>query len=134
MGDLFLSLEGVEGESLDFKYAGMIEIHDLKWGLENKAPPRIGQAEASKQTSADHLVIEKWVDNASVTLTRMCANGQNIPNGKIICRKNHGEKKIDYLTIELFDVKIDKVNWGGRGDETKGINETVQFSFHSFRI
>jgi type VI secretion system secreted protein Hcp len=134
MADLFLDLTGVTGESLDAKHAGKIEFHQLKLGLDNKASPHMSEGEATKHASADHMVIGKWVDNATPTLARFCAHGKHIDKGTVICRKNDGDKKVEYLTIELEHVKIDRVDWGGRGEETNGIQETVELSFQKFTI
>jgi len=134
MADLFLDLTGVKGESLDEIHHGKIEIHQLKWGLDNKASIHLSGSDFSQHASADAVEIGKWVDNATPTLARMCAHGTHIDKGKIICRKNDGQRKVEYLTIELETVKIDRVDWGGRGEETDGIKETVKLSFLKFKI
>jgi type VI secretion system secreted protein Hcp len=135
MADLFLQLDDVEGESLDLFHSGEIEFHQLKWALYNTATVYMSGSDFSQHASVDHIEIGKWVDNASPTLARMCAHGKHIPKGTITCRKNDGfSSKHEYFTIELENIKIDRVEWGARGEETNGIQETVQLSFLKFKI
>ena len=134
MANMFLALTNILGESLDLEHKMEIEIHEWRWGLENHAPYRLQENEATKQTSVHHITIEKMVDKASTTLANYCAHGKHIAEGTITCRKNDGDTKVEYLIIKLTDVKVESVNWGGRGEEHRGISETVDLSFLKFKI
>src|SRR3981081_4227872 len=133
MADMFLALTDVQGESLDASHRGEIEIHDWKWKVFHVAPFRLSEADGTKQGSADHITIDKWFDRASVTLMNLCTHGKQIAKGKITCRKNDGDRKVEYLKIELTDVKIEHVQWFGKG-EAHGIPEQVELSFFKFKV
>src|SRR5438105_3112362 len=134
MDNLFLTLTKVTGETLDAHYPGAMEIFEWKWGLSNSAPYSLSEVDATKQTSADHVTIEKFFDIASTTLATKCAHGSHIDEAKIICRKNAGDEKFDYLIIVLKGVKILSVKWGGRGEEARGIPETLELSFKTVHM
>jgi type VI secretion system secreted protein Hcp len=133
-GNMFLALTNILGESLDEHHKMEIEIHEWAWGLDNKAPYRLEESEAAKQTTVDHVVISKMFDKASVALVNYCANGRKIEEGTITCRKNDGDTKVEYLKIKLTGVKVESVKWPGRGEEIRGVPETVNLSFLEFKI
>jgi type VI secretion system secreted protein Hcp len=135
MADMFLALTDVNGESLDEIHPREIEIHDWSWSVSNNAPFGLHNvAEATKAGSAAHITIHKMFDAASVTLMNLCAHGQHIAKGKITCRKNAGDDKVEYLKIELTDIKIEQVLWLGKGQELSGLPEQVELSFLRFKV
>ena len=132
MANMFLSLTNILGESLDHAHANEIEVHDWGWHLENHAPYRLSEKEATAQTQVNHITIDKAVDAATTTLTGYCAHGKHIPKGILTFRKNAGDSQAEYLKIILTDVKIEKVLWDAKGEW--GIKETVDLSFLKFRM
>jgi type VI secretion system secreted protein Hcp len=134
-GNMFLKLTNIQGESLDFIHEGEIEVQDWTWGLDNPAPFRLEAKQASKQTEFDVLTITKMFDKSSTTLMTYCASGEKIPTGLLTCRKNDDEQQhVAYLTIELTDVKVDKVSWDGKGEDPRGVPETVELSFSKVHV
>jgi type VI secretion system Hcp family effector len=131
---MFLALTNINGESRDHVHAGEIEIHDWEWGVDNAAPFRLEAEQAAKQTQFQHLTVHKMFDKASVTLMNYCAHGRKIDHGKITCRKNDGDNQVEFLKIILTDVKVDSVKWAPKGEEVRGIPESVELSFFHFKI
>jgi type VI secretion system secreted protein Hcp len=116
MADMFLWLDGFTGESIDEasggpKHAGHIEIFGWQWGLKNAAKLGLNEREAAKETKADSLQITKNVDLASATLVQYCTLGTLIKKATLTCRKNAGEAKLEYLVMDLTDVKVMSVKW-----------------------
>jgi type VI secretion system secreted protein Hcp len=134
MANMFLALTNIHGESRDHAHEGEIEIHEWTWGVTNKAPFRLEASEAAKQTEIGHVTVTKMFDKASVTLMNYCAQGRKIAEGTITCRKNDGEKQVEFLKIKLIDVKIQSVQWPGKGEELRGIPETVELAFFKFHV
>src|SRR4051794_5013235 len=141
MADMFLKLidDGgtivVEGESLDEEHLEEIEIDDWCWKVSNNAPFKLHNvAEATTFGSFDHITIHKMIDRASTTLMNYCAYGQHIKKGIITCRKNDGDRKFEFLTVELKNIKVEEVNWA----EGRGMNnvhaEHVSLSFASVTV
>jgi type VI secretion system secreted protein Hcp len=137
MAEMFLWLDGIDGESLDEAkpkpHTNEIEIVDWAWGLDNKASYKLSQKEASSKVTVNNITVTKSIDKASVTLARYCALGKHIPHGTITCRKNAGDEKLEYLLIELDGVMVKSVDWKGQGHE-HGVSETVALSFEEFKI
>lgn len=128
-GNMFLALTNILGESMDEDHKMEIEISEWTWGMTHTAPFRMGEDDATKQTNLAPIVVTKMFDKASTTLMSYCANGRKIDEGTITCRKHAGERPVEYLKIKLRDVKVDSLNWGGRGEEGHAIPEVVTLSF-----
>jgi type VI secretion system secreted protein Hcp len=130
--NMFLKLTNILGESLDHAHKMEIEIFDFTWHLENHAPYRLQESDATRQTQVAHITIDKIVDKATTTLTNYCAHGKHISEGILTFRKNAGDDQVEYLKIILTDVKVEKVAWDVKGEH--GIKETVDLSFLKFKI
>ena len=93
----------------------------------------VNQGGQSTRVKIDHIELNKICDKASVTLYQNCVTGKHIKNGKIICRKNDGDQKVEYLIVTLTDIMVTKVNWTGDGD-SPSLNETIGLAFAEFRL
>jgi len=133
MADMFLKLEGIDGESLDHKHGREIEIVEFTWGLSNNASYALTQQDAANKAKVDNVTVTKYFDKASITLAQYCAMGQHIPQGRITCRKNSGEAKVDYLLIVLKKVMVTDIKWAGK-EVAPGAPETVTLSFGQFKL
>jgi type VI secretion system secreted protein Hcp len=128
MADMFLALTNVLGESLDHDHKMEIEVHEWTWAMTNDAPYRLRESERSGHSDVKPLFIHKHVDKASTTLMTFCAEGRHIPEATLTCRKNDGDKKVEYLKIILTDVKVESLTWSGRNQEHV-VPEVLELSF-----
>ena len=133
MAEMFLILDGIEGESLDQKYHGKIEIKNWEWHTKNNVRWDINQGGQSTKVDIQDIDLKKICDKASVTLYQCCVTGKHIKNGKIVCRKNDGDSKVEYLIVTLTDIMITKVDWMGDG-QSPSLDENVSLSFAEFRL
>jgi type VI secretion system secreted protein Hcp len=133
MGEMFLQLEGVDGESLDEKHGGEIEIKSWGWTTVNNVKWNLNQGGQSTKVDVNAITIEKICDKASVTLYQNCVTGKHIASGKITCRKKDGEQKVEYMVVDLTDIMVSKVAWAGEGEEQM-LKETVEISFAEFKL
>ena len=131
MANMFLLLTNIDGESLDLVYNGKIEVMDWDWGMHNNASFELTGAKAAQHTRFAHLNIHKKLDKSSPTLMLYCAYGTKIPEATLICRKNDGGVPVDYLKIQLKDVKVQSLNWPVKGgSDVGGFTEVLELSFH----
>jgi len=133
MAEMFLILDGIEGESLDQKYAGKIEIKNWEWHTKNNVRWDINQGGQSTKVDIQDIDLKKICDKSSVTLYQCCVTGKHIKNGKIVCRKNDGDSKVEYLIVTLTDIMVTKVDWMGDG-QSPSLDENVGLSFAEFRL
>jgi type VI secretion system secreted protein Hcp len=133
MAEMFLKLDGIEGESLDSSHGGEIEIKSWGWVTENHVRWDVNQGGQSTKVDVNHIYLEKICDKASVTLYQDCVTGKHIKSGTITCRKNDGDQKVEYLVVKLTDIMVTKVEFSGDG-ESQSLKETVGLSFAEFRL
>ena len=132
--DMFLKLDGVDGESVDIKYAKWIEVLSFSWGISDgsKATGNTpGKAPSAKRAQVSDLSITKYLDTSSPKLFEKCCEGEHIGGATLVMRKA-GEKPLEFYKIKLQDVLISGVQNGAAGG---GIaTELVSFSFASSLI
>jgi type VI secretion system secreted protein Hcp len=133
MAEMFLKLDGIEGESLDSSHSGEIEIQRWGWITENHVRWDVNQGGQSTKVDVQHIFLDKICDKASVTLHQNCVTGKHIKNGTITCRKNDGDQKFEYMILKLTDIMITKIEFSGDGD-SQTLKETVGLSFAEFRM
>jgi len=137
MADMFLMLEGIDGESQDeaqpVSHAGEIEVTGWAWNMNNPADFKMNQSVASTKLEVANIDVTKICDIATVALSQYCALGKHIPNGKLTCRKNAGDQKVEYLIIELTDIMVKKLDWKETG-EPGPVPEVVSLNFAQFKI
>src|ERR1700690_3203532 len=122
MGEMFLKLDGIDGESLDeaqpTAHKDEIEIKTWTWNTECKVLWEMNQGGQSTKAEFGSIKIDKLCDKAPVNLYKCCVTGKHIPGGKITCRKNDGDQKIEYLVVHMKDIMISHVEFQGDGEAT----------------
>ena len=93
----------------------------------------MNQSVASTKLDVQNITITKIVDIATVALAQYCALGKHIPKGQITCRKNAGDRKVEYLRIELHDIMVKDIDWQDKGEKA-ATTELVQLNFAEFKI
>ena len=132
--DMFLKLDGVDGESVDSKYSKWIEILSFSWGISDSGKTTSntpGKAPNARKAQVSDLSITKYLDTSSPKLFEKCCEGAHIGGATLVMRKA-GEKPLEFYKIKLEDVLISGVQNGGAGGGVA--TELVSFSFASSLI
>jgi type VI secretion system secreted protein Hcp len=129
--NIYLKLEGIDGESIDETHQAWIELNTFTWGVEAKATFEIGQGGQAKQSHINAISAEKSCDKATVILWKNCTTGRHIPRGTISCMKLDGETRVQYLKIDLTDIMVKAVNWKGASEDI--LSETFDLVFAEFK-
>jgi type VI secretion system secreted protein Hcp len=133
MAEMFLKLDGIEGESLDSVHGGEIELALWGWTTTNTVRWDVNQGGQSTKVELKDIELEKVCDKATVTLYQCCVTGKHIRHGTITCRKNDGEQKVEYMVLHMKDIMVTKVQFTGDGS-SQSLKETVGLSFAEFRM
>jgi type VI secretion system secreted protein Hcp len=107
--DMFLKLDGVDGESKDEKHKGWIDIFAFSVNLQNQGAGHYGGGSGAGKASISDISISKQVDKSSATLYKFCYQGKHIKTGNIIMRKAAGDAALEYLKYDLDEVVITNV-------------------------
>jgi type VI secretion system secreted protein Hcp len=115
--DMFLKLDGVEGESSDPDHKGEIQIEGFRLNLISPRDSFTTQPSGVRRWS--HLSIRASVDMSTPLLFQKLATNSKIPKAVLTCRKA-GKKPVDFLKVTLNEVLVVKVQTGdleaGKGD------------------
>jgi len=131
--DMFLKLDGIEGESQDHKFKDWIEVQSWNWGVHQNATAHRGTGLGHSKASFQELHVSKHLDKGSVKAFKACAKGDHIKTAKLVCRKAGGENPLEYFTIEMEDVLITNVAFSGHGGGGTQVSETLALSFAKFK-
>lgn len=125
--DMFLKLDGIDGESKDAKHTGEIDIQSFAWGMTQSGSGHRGTGSGSGKVDVHDITITKLVDKSSASLMLACAGGKHIAKGSIVVRKA-GENPLEYLTIDLEHILVSNVHHNGVStDDVPSESVTLNF-------
>ncbi len=126
--DMYLDIPGVDGESVDSKYAGKIDVVNFQWGLSQAGSFHQGTGGGAGKVSVRDIHIEKLVDKASPSLMFHCASGKHLASARLIVRKAAGDSPVDYFIIEMKNVLVAGLETlGVRGSDIPRESLTLNF-------
>jgi type VI secretion system secreted protein Hcp len=127
--DMFLKLDGIQGESVDAKHHNEIEVVSYSWGVVNSgdaAPRRRGKPHAAA------LNVNAHTSKASPSLFLHCCTGQHIATGILTARKA-GEQPFEFLHIKMTDILIANYQTGSNGGDVLPV-ETISLEFAKVQV
>ena len=125
--DMFLKIDGVDGESRDSEHKGEIDVLAWSWGLSQSGTTHMGGGGGSGKVSIQDISVTKWVDKSSPNLMKYCCNGKHFKEALLTVRKA-GEKPLEYVKIKMNDLIISSISTGGSGGEDR-LTENVTLNF-----
>lgn len=125
--DMFLKIEGVEGEAVDHAHGGEIDVLSWSWGMSQSGSMHVGGGGGAGKVNVQDLVITKYLDKSSPTLMKTCCSGKHYPSAILTIRKA-GDQPVEYLIIEMTDVLISSVQIGASAGDDR-LMETVSLNF-----
>src|SRR5262245_31804331 len=114
--DMFLTLEGIKGESTDSKHKEAIDILAWSWGVGNSGTFHQGSGGGAGKANFQDISVTKYIDKSTADLLYACSSGKHIPKASLIVRKA-GEKPLEYVVYKLEKILVTSVSTGGSGGE-----------------
>src|SRR5437763_14257572 len=103
--DMFLKIDGVDGESKDKQHAKEIDVLAWSWGLSNSGSAHVGGGAGAGKVNVQDLSFTKYIDKASPDLMLGACNGKHYDNALLTVRKA-GEKPLEYLKVTMTEVLV----------------------------
>lgn len=129
--DMFLKLEGIDGEAVDKTHADEIDLLAWSWGMSQSGTTHVGRGGGAGKVNVQDINITKYVDKASPILMKHVSEGKHITEATLTVRKA-GEKPLEYIIITMTDVLITSISTGGSGGEDR-LTENVSLNFAEFK-
>lgn len=126
--DMFLKIEGIDGESTDDGHQQWIEILSFNHGVSQPVSGASGTGGRTGGRADFHdFIITKTLDNATPDLNMHCCNGKHIPKIEVeLCLAT--EDKHTFMKYEMENVIVSSVSPGGSTGDVKPL-ETVSFAY-----
>lgn len=112
--EMFLKIEGIEGEVLDKDHQNWIQVESFSWGMSSSGRPT-GGGGGGKAQFLD-LAIAKRLDKASPNLFLHGAQGRSIPEVVLVLRRG-GSEPFQFFKITLNDVLVSSSSVSGSSVE-----------------
>lgn len=119
--DMFLKIEGVDGESKDSKHKGEIDIESWSWGATQSGAASGGGGGAGKVSFQD-FHFTKSIDKSSPKLLESLATGTHLKEAKLVLR-SPGGSQTEYLVITFSDVMVTSYSTGGSSGDDRPMEE-----------
>ena len=127
--DMFLKIEGVEGESKDKAHGKEIDILSLSWSTAMQSSRAGG---GTGKASVEELSVTKYIDKATPKLFESLVTGKHIAEAKIVVR-SAGGNPVEYLKYTLKDIMVSSYSTGGSSEEDRP-TENVSFSYGKVEV
>jgi type VI secretion system secreted protein Hcp len=125
---MFLKLQGVTGEAVDAEHKGEIDIVSWSWGMQGAVSVASGMPQG--KGSLSELQVVKRVDQSTPTLMSFLRNHKLVDKAQLTIRKA-GQTPLEYLRIELENVRITSLQTGSEGPE---LVDRVSLGFQKVRV
>jgi type VI secretion system secreted protein Hcp len=130
--DMFMKLDGIQGEAQDAVHKNEIDVLAWSWGASNSGSAHQGGGAGSGKANFQDLSFTKYIDLSSTSLMQACATGKHVANATLTVRKA-GTNPLEYLVINMTEVLISNISTGGSGGEDR-LTENVSLNFASFKV
>lgn len=126
--DMFIKIDGIEGESLDATHKNEIEVLSWHWASTQHSNMHSGSGGGSGKATVEDFSFEHYVDKASTNLLMYCLTGKHIKDVQFVIRKAGGDP-LEYLTVKFTDVIITRVETAGSVEDETRPRERVCLAF-----
>lgn len=128
--DIFLKIEGIQGESKDESHQNEIEVLSWSWGESQVGSAALGGGMGAGKVSMQDFNFTMYTGKATAKLMQACATGEHISEANLSVRKAGG-KPYDYLKIKFTDLLVTSYQTGGSGEIPI---ESCSFNFTKVKV
>jgi type VI secretion system secreted protein Hcp len=107
--DIFLKLDGIEGESQDSKHKNEIDVLSYTQAFRNTGAKFTGGSPTTGKVTCGSVTVLKNIDKSSPQLIEAVVLGKHIRKGVITFRKA-GKELIEYYVVTMNDVFVEAID------------------------
>lgn len=132
--DMFLKLDGIDGESTDKVHKNEIEIESFSWGASNSGSAAHGGGGGAGKVSMQDFSFTTRVSRASPQLFLACASGEHIKSALLTVRKAGGQQQ-DFLKVTMSDLLVSSYKAeGSSGGDADVPTDQVSLNFAKIQV
>ncbi|MEA3213492.1 MAG: type secretion system secreted protein Hcp [Chthoniobacter sp.] len=129
---LFLKLEGLEGESVQPGHLKEIDALSFSFGTGQTGLTMAGGTASPAKAQFSPLQVIKRPDKASPMLFLNCAIGKVIPTARITFRRTNSGDPQDFFILDLTNVLISSYQVSGAEDDP--LTESIGLSYLAIKV
>jgi type VI secretion system secreted protein Hcp len=103
--DIFLKLDGIDGESQDAAHLSEIDISSWAWQISQDSTMMAGSGGGAGKATVSDITLTHNTDRSSPNLAKFCFTGKHIAQGTLTMRKAGGFP-FEYVRLTMSDVVI----------------------------
>lgn len=128
--NFFIKIDGIDGESKVDGHTKDIQVLSWSHSFNQPTSPTRSSAGGGTVEQANHadFSFTKYVDVASVPLMKSCWNGKTIKNAVFTAYRSDGDALVEYLKVEMDNVIISNISFGGGTGDLASETITVSYS------
>ncbi|MCL5745217.1 MAG: type VI secretion system tube protein Hcp [Acidobacteria bacterium] len=126
--DYFLKIDGIPGESADYKHKEEIDVLSWSWGESQSGTMSAGGGGGAGKVNMQDFHFVMKVNKATPKLILACASGEHIKKAVLTCRKA-GKEQQEFLKYTFSDVLISSYQTGGSSSGDEIPMEQVSFNY-----
>ncbi|MFM0340890.1 Hcp family type VI secretion system effector [Paraburkholderia fungorum] len=130
--DIFLKIDGINGESLDDRHKDEIEVLTWDWEILQDSTMHAGSGGGAGKATVKDLTFEHSIDRASPNLMKYALTGKHIDQAVLVMRKAGGNP-LEYLKLTMSDVIVTRVRPSGTRNDAERSREVVSLSFSKIK-
>jgi type VI secretion system secreted protein Hcp len=132
--EIFLTIDGITGESTKSGAEGWIEIFSFSNGASNPSSVAFGTGSGAGKVDLSSVSLQKQLDISSPYLFANCCSGTHAAKGTMICREATGATTTQvYFQYDFTEVFVDSISWGGAAGGGKP-SESLSLSAKSLMV
>ncbi len=128
--DMFMKIEGANGESKDANHKDWVDIQSFAWGATQPGSMSAGGGGGTGKASFNDLHVVALIDRATPAVLKHCATGKHLGKVEVSVCKAGGEQ-VEYTRITLEDVLVTSVQYRGVQD---GDAVEVSYAFQAAKV
>ena len=125
--ELFLKLDGINGESEDHVHEDAMDVVAWRWGAATTGDMHVARGGGAGRPAFRNITVTKFIDAATPVLWQHLATGRHIPRGELILRRAGGDP-VEFLKIELENILVSGLDTGGAAGKQPGELVTLNFA------
>jgi type VI secretion system secreted protein Hcp len=125
VAEIFLKLQGVDGESTDDKHKGEIEILSYSQAFKSTLAAPGGGGGGTGKASCGAVTVVKEIDRSSPVLISSVVAGKHIGKATITFRTVGGDNPLEYYTVVLNDVVVTEIEQQDAADPGRIMERVV---------
>ncbi|WP_273852508.1 Hcp family type VI secretion system effector [Serratia bockelmannii] len=128
--DMFLKVEGINGESKNANHKQWIDVFSFNWGARQPGNMAVGGGGGAGKVNFRDLTVQALIDKATPALLKYCSAGKHLAKVQLsLCKA--GGQEVEYTHITLEDVLVTHTDFIG---VEHGSTLGIEYSFQAGKV